>query len=95
MISINKKEECCGCLACVQKCPKQCIVMKTDCEGFFYPKIYETACIDCGLCEKVCPVIQSSQANYPFISYAAINREKSVRLENSSGGIFTLLAEKH
>ena len=35
MINIEDKKECCGCSACVQRCPKQCIVMKEDEEGFF------------------------------------------------------------
>ena len=37
MINIEDKKQCCGCSACVQRCPKQCIVMKEDEEGFLYP----------------------------------------------------------
>ena len=31
------KMSCCGCSACLQKCPKKCIEMHEDAEGFLYP----------------------------------------------------------
>lgn len=37
MINITDKHNCCGCEACVQCCPKQCISMHEDQEGFIYP----------------------------------------------------------
>lgn len=55
MIHIVDKRQCCGCAACVQKCPKHCISLYEDEEGFLYPRIDTNNCIDCGLCEKVCP----------------------------------------
>ena len=51
MLQITDKSKCCGCNACVQRCPKQCIVMHEDEEGFLYPQVDVTLCIDCGLCE--------------------------------------------
>ena len=53
MIDIKDKKECCGCSACIQKCPKQCISLQEDNEGFLYPLVDKENCIDCGLCEKV------------------------------------------
>ena len=53
MIHIVDKRQCCGCAACVQKCPKHCISLYEDEEGFLYPRIDTNNCIDCGLCEKV------------------------------------------
>ena len=51
MIILNDKKDCCGCHACVQRCPKQCILMREDEEGFLYPYIDTSLCINCGLCE--------------------------------------------
>lgn len=94
MISIQGNKDCCGCSACVQRCPKQCISLHEDAEGFLYPKVDESVCIGCGLCEKVCPVINQSDEREPLAVYAAKNPDDNIRMQSSSGGVFTLLAEK-
>lgn len=94
MISITNKQECCGCSACTQRCPKQCISMQADNEGFMYPIVNATECIDCGLCEKVCPVINPNDSQKPIKVYSVINKNKEILMQSSSGGIFTILAEK-
>lgn len=94
MIDIKHKEDCCGCSACVQCCPKQCIAMHEDEEGFLYPKADTSLCIDCGLCEKVCPVINQGEPHKALNVYAAKNEDEEIRRQSSSGGVFTILAEK-
>lgn len=93
MIQIIDKAKCCGCNACVQRCPKQCITMHEDEEGFLYPKVDPKSCIDCGLCDKVCPVLNQNEPKQPLQVFAAKNRNEDQRLRSSSGGIFILLAE--
>lgn len=94
MIDIVEKKECCGCHACASVCPKQCISMQADEEGFLYPLVDLNACIHCSRCEKVCPVIHSGESRMPIKVYAAKNKQLEIRLESSSGGVFSLLAEK-
>ena len=94
MIKINDKTRCCGCSACVQKCPKRCISMNQDAEGFLYPAIDEDQCVDCGLCENVCPIINPYSPQKPNSVFAAKNNNDEVRLNSSSGGIFFSFAEK-
>lgn len=94
MINIKNKQDCCGCSACAQCCPKQCITMAEDEEGFLYPQVDTSKCVDCHLCEKVCPVINKYEARTPLNVYAAKNSDDEVRHQSSSGGIFTLLAEQ-
>lgn len=94
MINITNKMDCCGCWACVQRCPKQCIMMNEDEEGFLYPKVNTDLCIECGLCEDVCPIIHQSDLRSPLKVYAAKNPNEEIRIKSSSGGIFTMLAEK-
>lgn len=67
--------------------------MHEDNEGFLYPVVDDTICVDCGLCEKVCPVINQNEPRKPLKVYAAKNANEEVRLKSSSGGIFSLLAE--
>ena len=93
MILIHDKHNCCGCAACVQACPKQCISFDEDEQGFRYPLVDENLCVDCGLCKKVCPVLNQADAKKPLKVYAAQNPNEAIRLKSSSGGIFTMLAE--
>lgn len=93
MIVLHNKKDCCGCHACVQKCPRRCIEMREDEEGFLYPYINLSICVECGLCEKVCPVINQSESKKPLEVYAAKNSNEQIRFVSSSGGIFTILAE--
>lgn len=93
MIDIKEKKDCCGCGACVQRCPKSCISMLEDNEGFLYPEVDKEMCIDCGLCEKVCPVINQSKERQPLVVYAAKHKDEQIRLASSSGGAFTAIAE--
>ena len=94
MIQIKDKHNCCGCEACVQMCPKQCISLELDNEGFVYPYANKDLCIDCGLCEKVCPVINIREQTLPKNVWAVQNLDEEVRISSSSGGIASLLAEK-
>lgn len=93
MIKITDKTNCCGCNACVQCCPKQCITMHQDEEGFDYPTVNKNDCIDCGLCENVCPVLNCGESKRPIKVYAAKNTNEETRLKSSSRGVFTTLAE--
>ena len=93
MIQIKDKTQCCGCEACVQRCPRQCISLVEDNEGFLYPKIDKKSCIECNICDKVCPIINQREEKFPLSVYAAINRDEAIRLSSSSGGVFSMLAE--
>ena len=92
MIKINDKEACCGCGACVQICSKQCITMQSDEEGFYYPSVNIDKCVDCGLCNNVCPMLNQNQAHSPIISLAYKTPNEINRLKSSSGGLFIELA---
>ena len=68
MIDIKRKEECCGCNACGDICPRNAISFKTDEEGFWYPVIDNEKCIDCGMCDKVCPIKTKPQSRSNNVS---------------------------
>lgn len=90
---LPSKDECYGCTSCEQICPRQCISMVSDEEGFLYPRVDIEECIGCKLCEKACPSLAALEDRYPIKAYAAICTEEDIRSQSSSGGVFTLLAE--
>ena len=95
MIQIIDKKKCCGCSACSLKCPVHCITMEPDSEGFLYPHVQMELCISCGLCEKVCPILNKIQVNKESTrTFGAYAKDEKIRQESSSGGIFTLLSER-
>lgn len=93
MITITDKRKCCGCEGCRQVCPKQCITINRDSEGFLYPKVEESVCIHCNLCDKVCPVINQSKPLTAIASFVASSSDDKTKANSSSGGIFTELAK--
>ncbi len=92
MIEIADKSLCCGCEACVQRCPVECIEMREDREGFRYPHIDTSRCIDCGACEGLCPEFGVEHRDRKL--FAAKAAEENISAASSSGGVFTLLGEQ-
>lgn len=94
MIEIKDKKMCCGCTACVNICPKQCIHMEYDEEGFLYPVVNKEKCINCGLCEKVCPILNKKEEKIcNQKAYVINNKNDEIRKESTSGGAFTAIAK--
>ena len=88
------KWECCGCHSCMNICPVHAISMVKDSEGFLYPSIDESKCINCGLCVKSCAF--NNTLNYePFEQYGYVvqNKDELVLKESTSGGAFTAFAK--
>lgn len=98
MINITNKQDCCGCNACGDICPREAISFKVDKEGFWYPKVNLEKCINCNLCDKSCPIIQVEKLkNKNFdkpLCYAAIHKNLEIRFDSTSGGLFSILADK-
>lgn len=94
MINITDKSKCSGCHACFNICPRHCIEMVKDEEGFLYPKVREDRCISCGLCEKVCQAVHPIHSDANPEAYACYNKDAQILEKSSSGGVFTLLAEE-
>ena len=93
MIKLTQKVDCCGCNACGDACAHGAISFKTDKEGFWYPEVDVEKCSDCGLCEAVCPMLhrQEKKSDLPKV-YGAYTKDEAIRLDSTSGGIFSELA---
>lgn len=95
MITIKDKIDCCGCWGCYNTCPKHCITMVEDNEGFRYPHVNTELCIHCGLCEKVCPIINvKPEIKNPKQKACIVqNKDELILHESTSGGAFTAIAK--
>lgn len=90
------KGQCYGCFACEAICKEHAIEMKVDKEGFVYPKVEEKLCTNCKECQAVCLRFGNrsvKEEGYPLI-YAAINKEDSIRMKSTSGGVFPALCKE-
>lgn len=86
MITICDNRLCTGCGACFQACPKQCITMKANSEGFLYPDIDQKHCIDCKKCQTACAALNPYKKD-DFISstFAVQSKDENLLSKSSSG----------
>ncbi len=85
---------CTGCGMCADLCPAKAISMQEMQRGFVYPVIDSLLCVECGLCQKKCPANQSKMVDVNVLeTFAAWNKDKRIRHQSTSGGVFSLLAK--
>ena len=90
-----EKNNCTGCSACSNICPKNAITMKKDEYGNIYPIVDRKKCIDCGICNRICPQKQQTLIfNYPTTAYAMYIKDEKKHSESSSGGAATAFYEE-
>lgn len=90
MKNISSLHSCYGCGVCATICPPKIIDIELNPEGFYEPRIKDTArCTECGLCLSVCSFVDKEvalKAN-DIEYYAAWSKDNAVRRKCSSGGI--------
>lgn len=94
MIHFDFDKHCCGCAACVDTCKKHCISIIENWQGFRIPYIESNKCVNCGMCDKVCPVLNVNERdNKEQKCYCTYHLDAYVRNAGSSGSMFYLIAD--
>lgn len=90
---LKANNKCSGCMACVNACKLNAIEMVADSDGFYYPVIDKTKCVNCGKCSKICNN-KKLEKSTPIKAIASYNLDNEIKYKSSSGGIFSLFAEE-
>lgn len=87
-------KNCTGCLACMDAC-KHHAIFKILKDEHPYVKVDADKCIDCGLCEKTCPIVSSVEYNHfeNMNVYGGWAKDEKLRINAASGGAFSGLAQ--
>ena len=90
---ICPRGDCTGCMACLQACVHTAIRMYSDEEGFLRPIISKDLCVECGLCQRICPVNHLPLKRPSKKVFSGWSKDLSVRERSSSGGVFSEIAK--
>ncbi len=90
----NELKICTGCGACQNICPCNAIEMCSDVIEGYQPVVKKSKCINCGKCIDVCPVLNKDKNLYFPIEGYAVAAADNIRRKSSSGGFFSVAAEK-
>ncbi len=100
ILDSSAKRECTSCQMCAAVCAKNAISISLDIDGFYRPAVDENACVDCGLCTKVCYKFEPDIEEYgkdklkTTILYGASAKQNDVVSNTTSGGIADLLTRQ-
>ncbi len=93
MKEICPNDKCTGCNACYNICTHSAIRFEKDTLGFDFPTINESLCVDCKLCQTVCPALHPIHGNIPLKVFVANSADHELQRSCSSGGIVSLVAQ--
>lgn len=91
-VDVINSDVCTGCMKCKNLCPQNAIHIERNKEGFDYPKIDLTKCVDCEICRTECIAQKKLRNRFDYQFAYAVQADESTRMMSSSGGIFTIIA---
>lgn len=88
MNNVSSFKDCFGCGVCVISCPKHIISLQLNADGFYYPMVDSSKCVDCSLCLKSCSYAQNDVSYSVHLgAYSAWSLTPDNRKKTTSGGI--------
>ena len=92
MSTVCKKDECAGCMACVDICSMKAITID-DKRYAYNAQIDDSKCVQCNLCRRVCPsVTYPDYFKEPIEWLQGWSAKDTTRKKGSSGGLASELA---
>lgn len=86
MKTVCTKDNCTGCMACVESCPQNAIKVVDELDSY-NAIINEEQCVNCDLCRKVCQNNRIVKFTQPIMWKQGWARDTLVRSNSSSGGV--------
>lgn len=82
--TVCTQDMCCGCMACLSACNKDAISIVDELK--VYNAIKNDNCIDCGICENICPQNNDISVKEPIAWKQGWSRNDNNRGSSASGG---------
>lgn len=93
MKTVCGENQCTGCMACVEGCPKNAISIRDNLISY-NAEIDLDKCIGCNLCYKICQQRNLIDLKAPISWQQGWAMENSIRVQGSSGGVAGALSKK-
>ena len=90
MNTVCQPDQCTGCMACIEVCPKDAIAIK-DSLNAYNAEIDSVKCIGCNLCHKICQNNREVEFVKSIQWYQGWAEDEEVRAGGSSGGAASAL----
>ena len=91
MVTVCEKDQCAGCMACLEVCSKNAINIKDSIKSY-NAIIDEKLCINCNACRNVCQVNNNVDMSKPIIWKQGWASDVNIRKKSSSGGAAAAIA---
>lgn len=93
-MTLCEPNRCTGCCACFNSCAQHAIEMRPLSSGALVPVIDENLCVECGRCERACPVLNPHvQPSQPCRCYAAWATDDKLLENAASSGVVSALGK--